>query len=131
MDFNNAEEEIKNAIYEMEKSLVLEMEDNHNGLTYLIDGNKEQEKLLSLINTKHQKLSIFYKKQNFKEKIDSIINSKITKNTEIKNGKRKSSKGNHKIKNRNINEEKYRVLSHGLFIVDSNDENESDEGGNS
>ena len=135
MDFNNAEEEIKNAIYEMEKSLVLEMEDNHNGLTYLIDGNKEQEKLLSLINTKHQKLSIFYKKQNFKEKIDTIINSKINsknnKNTEIKNGKRKSSKGNHKIKNRNINEEKYRVLSHGLFIVDSNDENESDEGGNS
>ena len=61
----------------MEKSLVLEMEDNHNGLTYLIDGNKEQEKLLSLINTNHQKLSIFYKKQNFKEKIDSIINSKI------------------------------------------------------
>jgi hypothetical protein len=135
MDFNNAEEEIKNAIYEMEKSLVLEMEDNRNGLTYLINDNQVKETLINCIN--HQHMSNFYNKENFKEKVDNRVSNKNIRNTEIKSDfeskikKRKSSKGIHKIKNRIIMEEKYRVLSHGLFIVDSNDENESDEGGNS
>jgi hypothetical protein len=136
MDFNNAEEEIKNAIYEMKKSLILEMKDNKTGLTYLIDGNKEIEKI-NLKNINHQNMSNFYNKKNFKEKVDNIVNNKINKNTEIKNDfesknrKRKSSKGIHKIKNRIIAEEKYRLLTHGCFIIDSNEENESDEDRNS
>ena len=130
MDFNNAEEEIKNAIYEMEKSLVLEMEDNKNGLTYLINDNKVKETLINCIN--HQHMSNFYNKENFKEKVDNKVSNKNIRNTEIKSDfeskikKRKSSKGIHKIKNRIIMEEKYRVLSHGCFIIDSNEENESD-----
>jgi hypothetical protein len=77
-------------------------------------------------------MSNFYNKENFKEKVDNMVNNKNNKNTEIKNDfesknrKMKSSKGIHKIKNRIIMEEKYRVLSHGCFIIDSNEENESD-----
>jgi len=34
MDYNNAEEEIQNAICEMKKSLILEIKDNNNDLLY-------------------------------------------------------------------------------------------------
>ena len=132
MDYNNAEEEIKNAIIEMKKDVIIEMKDdnNNNDLINLIDENKEKEALISKFNNK----------ENFKEMVDNLDYNKSNKNNknleikndfESKNGKRKSSKGIYKIKNRIIMEGRYRFLSHGCFIVDSNEENESDRDRNS
>ena len=133
MDYNNAEEEIKNAINEMKKGLILEMKNNSNDLIYLIGENKEKEKLT---NINHQNTPNFNKKEYTKENngnIDINNNNKNSKNIEIKNGfeskngNKKNLKSIYKFKNKTIIEDKYRILSHGCLIMDSNDDNESDE----
>ena len=140
MDYNNAEEEIKTAIIEMKIDLILEMKNNSNDLIYLIDENKEKEKLINLKNINHQKISIINNKEYAKEKIDNIDiynknnnNKNIEKKNDLeyKNENRNSLKNIYKFKNKSVLEEKYRFLSHGCLIIDSNDENESDEEGDS
>ena len=135
MDYNNAEEEIKNAINEMKKSVILEMKNNSNDLINLINEKKEKENLIN-----HQKIPILNNKEYIEEKIDNkdiYNNNKNIKNIEIKNDfvskneNRKSLKSINKFKNKTVIEEKYRILSHGCLIIDSNDENESDEEGDS
>ena len=138
MDYNNAEEEIKTAIIEMKKGLILEMKNTSNDLICLIDENKEKEKLINLKNINHQKVPIINNKEYAKEKIGNIDiynknnnskNIEIKNDFEFKNGNRKSPKNIYKFKNKTVIEEKYRFLSHGCLIIDSNDENESDEEG--
>ncbi len=140
MDYNNAEEEIKTAIIEMKIDLILEMKNNSNDLIYLIDENKEKEKLINLKNINHQKIPIINNKEYAKEKIDNIDiynknnnNKNIEKKNDLeyKNENRNSLKNIYKFKNKSVLEEKYRFLSHGCLIIDSNDENESDEEGDS
>ena len=136
MDYNNAEEEIKNAINEMKKGLILEMKNNSNDLIYLIDENKEKEKLINIKNINHLNIPNFNKKEYTKVNngnIDINSNNKNSKNIEIKNGfeskngNKKNLKSIYKFKNKTIIEDKYRILSHGCLIIDSNDDNESDE----
>jgi hypothetical protein len=136
MDYNNAEEEIKNAIIEMKKGLLLEMKNNSNDLIYLIDENKEKEKLINIKNINHLNIPNFNKKEYTKVNngnIDINSNNKNSKNIEIKNdfesknGNKKNLKSIYKFKNKTIIEDKYRILSHGCLIIDSNDDNESDE----
>jgi len=109
MDYNNAEEEIKTAIIEMKIDLILEMKNNSNDLIYLIDENKEKEKLINLKNINHQKISIINNKEYAKEKIDNIDiynknnnNKNIEKKNDLeyKNENRNSLKNIYKFKNK-------------------------------
>ena len=59
MDYNNAEDEIKNAIVEMKKGLLLEMKNHSNDLLYLIDENKEKEKLINIKNKNPHNIPVF------------------------------------------------------------------------
>ena len=132
MDYNNAEEEIKTAIIEMKKGVILEMKNSSNDLLYLINDNNEKEKIISLKNINNKNIPNVSNKEFDKGNIGNIDVNNNKKNeiknySEPKNGHRKSLK----FKNKIIIEEKYRFLSHGCLIVDSNDENESDEEGDS
>ena len=133
MDYNNAEDEIKNAIVEMKKGLLLEMKNHSNDLLYLIDENKQKEKLISIKNKNPHNIPVFNNKEYIKDNIDNIDIYKNNKNIEIKkefesrNEIRKCSKTIFKTKNKTVTEEKYRFLSHGCLIIDSNDDSESDE----
>ena len=133
MDYNNAEEEIKNAIIEMKKGLLLEMKNNSNDLIYLIDENKEKEKLKIIKNKNPHNMPNLNNKEYIKDNIDNIDIYKNNKNIEInkdfesRNENRKILKNIFKTKNRTVTEEKYRFLSHGCLIIDSNDDSESDE----
>ena len=83
MDYNNAEEEIQNAICEMKKSLILEIKDNNNDLRYLVDEKKEKENLIELENMDQLGKPNFSNKVNNKMKLDKIDNNKNKKFRDI------------------------------------------------
>jgi len=83
MDYNNAEEEIQNAICEMKKSLILEIKDNNNDLRYLVDEKKEKENLIELENMDQLGKPNFSNKVNNKMKLDKIDNNKYKKFRDI------------------------------------------------